>query len=209
MIVSEKSKIREIVIDIVTKEVTKVHENDTLMVTEGIHCLRRSFYQRKYKKVSINKRTIEGMAIHYWIEYLLKKYNVLTEENIEQEYEVTFDSGLKVMMKPDLVLDDRVVDIKTTDREQVFMPDINYLLQVNFYAFVLGKPKFEILYITKNFNPVSFVEDVNVEMFLELLKRLEILWICLKKNKLPNREMQYCRNCEFYGICYKQTKLVP
>ena len=200
-----ESKFKTILEDIITKESERNVESNVLEVTECVHCLRRSYYARKYGHKLFNKNVFEGRAIHLYVQHLLNKY--YPEIETEVEIEVDFGFDFRILMKPDVILEDRVVDIKTTDRDNVFMSDIEYELQTNFYAFVLNKPYYEIVYITRRGGIVTFVSEVNYDMFEEVLNRAKKLYMCLQNNVEPEREPKYCRTCEFYHRCFRQKKL--
>jgi len=201
-----ESKFKPIVEDIIKRENEREYKEDVIEVTECVRCLRQAYYTRKYGNKVINKYIIEGRAIHLYFEHLIKKYGYNIES--EEEYIVDFGLPFKIKMKPDVVMDDRVVDIKTTDRDNIFLSDIEYELQTNFYAFVLNKPYYEIVYITRGGGITVFVSEVNLDMFEEVLKRAVILYRCLKDNVEPHREPKYCRRCVFYHRCFKQKKLM-
>jgi len=203
---SIESKFKPILEEILKKESEREYIENLIEVTECTTCLRRSYYNRKSPVTRVNKHVIEGKAIHMYFEQLIKKY----EYNIESEEEYIVDFGLpfKIKMRPDIVMDDRVVDIKTTDRETVFMSDIEHELQANFYAFVLDKRYYELIYITRGGNMSVFVSEVNLDMFEEVLKRAELLYNSLKNNVEPSREPKYCKYCEHFHKCYKQKKLL-
>ena len=186
----------------------KPHELDVnrVSVTEVCQCLRKSFLMRKMEKPIINKHLFEGKAIHLYIEHLLKKY----QGEIESEVEYEVDLGLlcKVIMKPDVVLNDRVVEIKTTDRYKISNPIPEHVIQANFYAFVLNKPFYEIIYIRSKGNPIAFVNKPDYKLFLHLIKRIENYHKHLLEDSLPEMETKYCDRCPFYYECFHQAKLL-
>ena len=204
--VSLESRFKPILEDIIIKESVREKESNIIEVTECLSCLRQAYFTRKEGIGKINKVIIEGRAIHNYIESLLNKYypNIVTE----QEYIVDFGEEIKIMMKPDVVLDDRVVDIKTTDRDTVFLPDIKYELQTNFYAVVLMKEYYEIVYITRRGSLHAFVSPISYDMFYEVINRARKLYLHLKNDTIPDREPQNCYYCPFYHKCFRQKKLL-
>ena len=53
-----ESKFKTILEDIITKESERNVESNVLEVTECVHCLRRSYYARKYGPVSYTHLTL-------------------------------------------------------------------------------------------------------------------------------------------------------
>lgn len=202
---SLESKFRDILIDILNRESNRMRNINEIEVTECTSCLRKSYYARKEPLKRINKSIINGKAIHLYIEQLIKKYYQNIE--VEEEYEVDFGFEFKILMKPDVILDDRIVEIKTTDRETVNIPSLEHELQANFYAFVLNKDYYEIIYITKVGDIIYFTKPVDVVLFNNLLTRAKILYEYLTHDIPPEREHKYCRACQYYEKCILQLKL--
>ena len=194
----------------ILKELVKLdkpHQLDinTVHVTEVTQCLRKSFLMRKEGEALLSKEIFEGKSIHHYISYLIEKYR----KGIESEVEYEVDLGLlcKVLMKPDVILDDRVVEIKTTELNKIARPFPEHELQANFYAFVLNKPFYEIVYIKRKGEPIAFVEHPDVKMFFHVVRRIELYHNYLLKDELPEMETKYCHRCPFYYKCYHQAKL--
>lgn len=202
---SLESKFKDILIDLLNKESNRARSVNEIEVTECTSCLRKSYYARKEPLKRVNKSIINGKAIHLYIECLVKKYCQNIE--VEEEYEVDLGLEFKILMKPDIILDDRIVEIKTTDRETITIPLLEHELQANFYAFVLNKDYYEIIYITKVGDIVCFTKPVSESLFDLLITRARALHMYLSNNIPPEREFKYCRTCPYHDKCMLQLKL--
>jgi len=203
--ISYQSKFLPILEELIIKD--KPHELDTntISVTEVTQCLRKSFLNRKGVKPVISKELFEGKSIHSYIEHLLKEHR----KDIESEQEYIVDVGLlcKIVMKPDIVMDDRVVELKTTDVSKLYSPYPEHILQVNFYAFTLNKQFYEIVYIRRRQPPVVFVDKPDWKLFFHMLRRIELYHRYLIQDTLPDMETKYCNRCPYYHYCFHQAKL--
>lgn len=197
-----ESKFKNILIDMLDKESEKELDENQISVTECTDCLRKSFYRRKYKRKYINKHLFEGKAIHHYIEYLVKKYH--GDILVEDEYEVDLGYEFTIVMRPDIILDDRVVEIKTSDSNNIIVPHLEHELQANFYAFVLAKDYYEIIYITRGIDICHFVKPVSIDLFNVLIKRARMLYKSIVSDIPPKKELKYCRFCVYYDICLKE-----
>ena len=174
-------------------------------------CLRKAYYEIVYpteEKDKLRKSIFEGEAIHYFISYLINLGGKLMFKKIESEVPVEYEfEGKKLVGRADIVLKDRVIEIKTT-KNLPRLPYYSHVLQANAYAYLLNKKKFEITYIAEH-GVRSFSMDTSEELFEKLKERARILHNAVKYSIAPEKEpTPYCNRCPYYHICYKQLQLM-
>ena len=195
------------------KELIKAYESreheDGIYISSLSTCLRKAFYEQFFPvyETKLSKPVFEGTAIHYFIDYLVKNYGNLLMENIDSEVRVRYIiDDIKLVGRADIVLDDRIIEVKTTSNIP-FKPYTSHVLQANAYAYILRKKYFEIAYIS-NDRIKSFVYETRKDLFDVIVERARILSTAFKTGIAPDREVsQLCVKCPFYDKCFNQLKL--
>lgn len=186
------------------------YKKDGIHITSLVQCLRKAYYDQFAEpdlEHRLRRPLFEGTAIHKFIEYLVEKYGSKLMQKIQSEVEIEYQiNGVKIIGRADAVLDDRVVEIKTTTNLPK-KPYPSHVLQANTYAYILKKPKFEIIYIG-DYGVTSFVMKTSKEYFDYVIERAKILMKAFRSSVPPEKEPSIlCPKCRYYHICFKQMKL--
>ena len=175
--------------------------SDVVHVTELTYCLLKSFLERRLGvNYSDDKLVVLGLghAAHYIVEEFMGGDAV-------REFHVEYDFGsFKLTGKPDLVLDDVVVELKTASRipEQPFP---HHVLQLQAYLHLLDRRYGFIVYIDKRRGRVkAYRVERDPGAWEEIVGRARRLHLALVRGEPPEPEPgPLCRYCEFRSMCYK------
>ncbi len=177
-----------------------IYQENRYGVTELLWCLRRSFYER----TSINYPTLHdlyilcrGIMFHQFFNSLFNLKEVKIEKNFKIENEEFTIVGII-----DGIWEDTMFEIKSVANLPVF-PRPQHVVQLQSYYTLLNSPKIKklmIIYFSMNNFNFFTVPLENKEQWLK--ERAYKLHICLKENKVPDREEGvYCSWCPFYVKC--------
>lgn len=180
-------------------------------------CFRQQIWKRQGKEPSnpIDSRTLRvfecGHIFHDWIQRLLGEVDseVLCEKNDIKGY-------------ADLVNKEEVIDIKTIHSKGFwYMKKKNYditkekygnILQVICYAWILGKPKARLVFVSKDdlcveeygFYTEKWLKELNIE-----LDFLRDFWDAFKEDGIlvggePRAYKTECKFCNFRDACKEE-----
>jgi len=188
----------------------KNHPHDRIWVTDIAQCLRRAYYMIKYPpkpEYQLRRPLIAGKTVHLWIQDLLLKYKHELGIEVEVEKEVIARiEGIMIHGFADIVLDNVLYEIKTC-RFIPPKPYFEHIIQACFYAYILGIPKYCILYIGDNGYREYCMEtdDGTINIFRN---RVKILKEALEQDKPPPREKTpYCSYCYYRRRCNRDKTL--
>ena len=176
-------------------------------------CFRAQIWKRQGKEPSnpIDSRTLRvfecGHIFHDWIQGLLGE--------VESEVRCEKDD---VLGYADLVTKDEVIDIKTThSRGFWYMKKKGYdvnkekygnILQVICYAWILGKPKARLVFVSKDdlcINEYGFYTDTWVKELFTELSFLRKMWDFKELPKAePRAYKTECTYCNFRDACKEE-----
>jgi len=182
-------------LDLYTNHTRKPKE---LWVSNLAPCPRYEFFHYKFRLApKMSDAILSGIFLHRLVQEKLK------EEGYEVEKRVEYDlgDGWKLVGRVDAVKD-VVVEIKTTNDYTKDIPE-HWVLQANFYAWVLGTDKYIILIIDKptgHYQEVKF--DVDEGKAMELVERGKVVKEGIVSKSIPDGRCDWClKYCEFSVIC--------
>ena len=182
---------------------------DTIHVGELTYCLLKSYYERKYGvNYSDEKIVILGLgqATHFLVESFVGE-GVVKEFRVEHGLE-----GFKLTGRPDLIVDDAVIELKTTSHIPV-QPFSHHVLQLQAYLHLLDRRYGFIVYVCKRRGRVkAFRVERDPGAWEEIVGRARRLHLALVRGEPPEPEPgPLCRYCEFRSMCRKlaRQEVVP
>jgi len=183
---------------------------EAIHVSEVTHCLRKSYYSRKYgdmktlSHLSDTKCVILGLGVatHLTILRELQNYGFVIEPEVRYLIE-SGDEKFYLVGRPDAVGEDTVIELKTVSR----IPDAPYehhVLQLQAYLNMLNYSVGYLVYISKTDGRIQIFDMNRSESIFKIIKERAVrLWNAIKKQELPEAERDYlCRYCEFWSKCY-------
>ena len=174
-----------------------------LWISNIVFCQRFEFLNYVFGSSSkITDSTLAGIYLHTLIQSYLEKNGY----EIEKRVEIDIGDEWKLIGRADAVKD-VVIEIKTTNNYH----DVKdyWIAQANIYAYILNRPKFEILVIDKNtgcYSTYRFKTDNNLAK--KTIAAAINVKNCIIKNKPPTGRMDSCVDfCEFGHLCKHVVEL--
>ncbi|CAI1494160.1 protein of unknown function (plasmid) [Thermococcus nautili] len=195
-------------------------EDKEIHVSSLDYCELKTALQIAYRiKTEQNTKMIKGKLLHFALESILEKGRELgifkNDVSFEDESAVSYDlgNGWKIVGRPDFVIGDVVVDFKFSRLWDGATYD-HYAMQVNTYAYLLGKKMAMLVVIDeRDFQRVKvFPFVVSEEKFRETVEKAKRIAKAvedlragktptgLKTENMPVFDWE-CRYCPVKAIC--------
>lgn len=193
-------------------------------------CARQLYFEKLYPDKKTEKSLeslgtlLAGTHIHErfekWSEqyaYQHQSYPNLCISESKGKCTVTKVEGLiEVIGHYDLVIDDAIVDLKSTSSKSAFYikkqgPQRAYIKQANAYAYLLGLKEWALVYIIKDtYEIFGWKAPVSKELYSDNIERLSNIYNCTltKVPPEPDAEEWECGYCGYSEECLKFGRLV-
>lgn len=181
-----------------------LHNRPDIHGTDGIYCLRKAYYDKKeYLPPTPNELLyfLTGLGLQ----------DVLTQ-SMNANTICYQDSGLKILFSPDYIVDEMLIELKTTRINQNRLdvgefPD-GWIKQLKSYCKVLNKNMALLIVITLvspaiSYYELSFTDNEIEDNWKWLINRLLLLDDALKNNIPPealNQDWE-CKECRYSARC--------
>jgi len=175
-----------------------------VFVTELVACPMKYELRLRYPSLLIqlnfNEKILIGKLLHHGIEAILRDLMLISGDNIRTEVPVSGEiNGLRIVGRADIVLDNEVIEIKTTSSVNN-LPRDSHVLQTAIYAKLLNKARGRLVYFILNNDKriIEFdVDPINDDDLTNLIEEF-------KKRKPTPRYPWECNYCVFKQFCPKR-----
>lgn len=190
------------------------HSDDNISASDIASCLTKKFYAHKEPSLvdqEIIRTMIRGQVIHRGLQSIL-----FASDYKEEKISLKLSSGV-ITGHPDLIFDNSVYEIKTTNEFKEVWFD--WLVQLAIYKLATNVEKaYLLVYSSKNDQFSKFQIIVQEEKFLDWLdERLRLFKEAIQENNISILKhharplsRHLCPKCPFYSKCrYRYKVLQP